>query len=40
LPRLTSLGSSSVHWQRCLRAFHTACHHAGLDATGERAALA
>jgi saccharopine dehydrogenase (NAD+, L-lysine-forming) len=40
MPHLRSLGSSALPWQRCLRSFHTACHHAGLDSTGERAALA
>ena len=40
MPHLASLGSSARHWQRCLRSFHTACHHAGLDSTGDRAALA
>jgi len=40
MPHLTSLGSSARHWQRCLRSFRTACHHAGLDSTGDRTALA
>ena len=39
LPHLRSLGGAAP-WQRCLRTFHTACEQAGLDSTGERAALA
>lgn len=29
-PHLSTLDSSAPVWQRCLKAFHTACHRAGL----------